>query len=125
MPFLQVMANRASECFSLDNLSNLNPGLAQGASLEQVSVSLNIARTQAEQDVLTSLPATIKQALVSVIDCALNPPGGGGPLQITFSWSPAYDYAIKVWEAHGVPGSAAAITVHLEGPYPDPGAQGS
>lgn len=120
MPFLQVMANRASEAFSYDNLDALKIGTIRAdARLANVLETLNIVRSDAERAAIEAFPPALQQIIVSVLRHAL-PTDTAKRKQITVSWAPAYEHAVHVWEARAVGGSPAAITLHLEGPYPQP-----
>jgi hypothetical protein len=118
MPFLQVMSNRASEVFSFDNIHKVSVTIRADSNLTNVLERLGIAQTDAECAAIDALPPAVHQAVLGVMRSALQPKGGGDRRQITFSWSPAYAHSVHIWEARAVAGSPAAITVHLEGPYP-------
>lgn len=124
MPFLQAMSNRASEVFSYDNIQDLGVRVQPNSDLMRLLGRLDIVRTRAERAALQAFPETIRAIILAVIHRALSPPKGER-LQITVSWAPAYEHGVHVWEARGVGDSPAAITLHLEGPYPAPGPKGA
>jgi hypothetical protein len=119
MPFLQVMSNRASCKFSYDNLSTLDlSAVPKDPSLIGYLQALNIARSTQDQAVINAMPSTIQISALSVmrhaVECDV-----ANRKQITFSWAPAYEWGIHIWEARSAGGSPSAITIQLEGPYPD------
>ncbi len=118
MPFLQVMSNRANEVFSFDRIQELGIRVAPTTDLVNLLSRLEIVRTPLERRALRAFPQTIRDVMLAVIARAVDPPRGER-LQITVSWAPAYEYGVHVWEARSVPGSPAAVTIHLEGPYPE------
>jgi len=122
MPFLQVMSNRASHKFSLDNLPTLDLTEMQvpaNASLKDYLQALEIARSTQELAVIDSMPMALQQSVLAVLRYAAECDVADRK-QITFSWSPAYEWGMHLWEARAVKGSASAITINLEGPYPEP-----
>ncbi|MCB1683042.1 MAG: hypothetical protein R3E82_15840 [Pseudomonadales bacterium] len=122
MPFLQVMSNRASEAFSFDRIQELKVRVQPNTDLGNLLGRLGIVQTAQERAALRAFPKSIKDSLLAVIRRALEPPAGER-LQITVSWAPAYEYGVHIWEARSVCGSPSAITIHLEGPYPEAAAE--
>lgn len=120
MPFLQVMSNRASEVFSFDRIQDLSVRIQPNTDLGKLLSRLDIIRTPEERAAFRAFPPAIKSSVLAVIRRALEPPAGER-LQITVSWAPAYEYGVHIWEARSVTGSPSAITIHLEGPYPEDG----
>lgn len=119
MPFLQVMSNRASHVFSYDNIGNLNvQSIPPGTSLTNLLQTLGIAQSKPESDVIDAIPLAIQHSIQSVIRYAVEHDDVAQRKQITFSWSPAYEHGVHIWEARAAAGSPSAITIHLEGPYP-------
>jgi len=117
MPFFQVMSTRANNVFHPTNVGSLDVGCASpGTSLGTAARTLGIALNARDVQVLDDIPESIQHAIVSIMRYAITQ-----RVPAYFAWSPAYDYAVKVWEARGVEDSPPAITVHIEGPYPDAG----
>lgn len=116
MPAFQTMVERANRKFSRRNLKKRRAEhAAPGQSLAQLATANGIAVTEEEQAHLDSWPATLQEVIrVTIENALLSDP----QLPIGFSWAPAFDYSVKVWEAHSTTTSAAAITIHLESPYP-------
>ena len=120
MPFMQMMANRTSCLFNGDDIGSLDIGCLDTAnSLAELLRILGIAQSDAEIAMIGHMPGLLQRTCLETIRYSLQPPGGASRIPITVSWSPAYDWAVKLWEAHAVEGSPTAITVHIEGPYPD------
>lgn len=116
MPAFQTMVERANRKFSRRNLRRRDVGnAASGRTLAQLATDYGIAISEAEQAHLNNWPPTLQEVIRVTIESAL---ASRPQLPIGFSWSPAYDYSVKVWEAHSTATSAAAITLHLESPYP-------
>jgi hypothetical protein len=117
MPFYQQMAWRATRAFRRNNIAKLNVSVAApGARLSAVAQALGIAKNKRDEQVLDAIPDSIQDVIVTVVRHAITK---GVP--VYFGWSPAYDYSVKIWEARAVEDSPTAITLHLEGPYPDQG----
>lgn len=119
MPFLQVMSNRASYTFSYDNIATIDLStIPADSGFCEYMQALNVARTDQEIAVLDSMPVAIQLAMLSVIHYAMEGDEQDRK-QITFSWAPAYEWGVHIWEARAASGSPSAITINLEGPYPD------
>jgi hypothetical protein len=58
----------------------------------------------------------MREALRAIIYQAL---GTTPPTQITFSWAPAYDYELTIWDAPNTRRTRGGITVLLKSRYPD------
>ncbi len=117
MPAFQTMVERANRKFSRRNLPRrLAEHAVPGRSLAQLATDYGIALSAAEQAHLNDWPDTLQEVIRVTIESALS---SRPQLPIGFSWSPAYDYSVQVWEAHSTATSAAAITIHLESPYPN------
>ncbi len=121
MPYFQTMANRASKVFSFDEIDEIDVERIAGfQTLCEVMEFLGIARNALDNRVVDTIPMGIQVPILSVVRYALEGRAPNERMQITFSWAPAYDWSVKIWEAHAIEGSPAAMTVMLEGPYPEP-----
>jgi hypothetical protein len=106
---------RINREFDEDRIANL----AQNAEAFRPGQSLDVRLLeglphglgQAFQAYFDSLPGSLRETLRSVIYYALTTEDG--PIPITFSWVPAYDAALTIWEM-----PCATITVLIQSRYP-------
>lgn len=116
MPAYQTMVERANRKFSRRNIGKRDVAhAAGGTSISALFSNYGIAQTRDERRHLETWPTTMQEVVRVTIQNALS---CDPPMPIGFSWSPGYDYSVKVWEAHAAAGSLAAITIHFESPYP-------
>jgi hypothetical protein len=119
MPFLQTMTNRACHIFSFENIKNLSiDNVPPGSTLSQLLQTLGIATTSQEIAAVGTIPGALQCSIMSIMNYAIDHNDPNDRIQMSFSWSPAYEWGLHVWEAHAVSGSPSAITINIEGPYP-------
>lgn len=119
MPMMQAMVERANHRFNRDNMKEtraLSESLSPGNDLAAGARALGIAASGREEQFLRSWPAALKEAIRAAVYDALV--RADGPLPVQFTWSPAYDYEVTVWEVAGTPESIGGITIALKSPIP-------
>ena len=117
MPFFQAMAERANVIFDRNNITGVNlNNLQPGLSLGEIADALGIATTQDEKDYLDGWPPALQEAIRAVLLSAVTQTPR---VPVCFSWAPAYDYELHLWEARSTANSPGGITVFLRSRYPD------
>jgi hypothetical protein len=115
MPDGQVMSGRLNKLFAVPEISELDPqDFAQGADLVALADRFGVAQNGRETGFLSSIPKGILESMRALIYDDLSRPE---PLAITWSWAPAYDFELSVWECPGTQ-SKGGITVLLRSRYP-------
>jgi hypothetical protein len=116
MPAMQLLCERANALFNRENVDKVSlESVAPGTSLKVAAERLGILGSKPEGTYLDSWPAGLQEAVVGAVRSAIT---RRQRLPVTFSWAPAYDYEVQIWEAHGAKGSRAAMTILLRSPYP-------
>lgn len=119
MPMMQAMVERANQRFNRENIKAMqaqSASLAAGTDLAAGARALGIAASGREEEFLRAWPAGIKEAIRAAVFDALTRPGG--PLPVQFTWAPAYDYEVAVWEVAGTAESMGGMTIALRSPIP-------
>lgn len=116
MPLLQLLAERANELFSRENIKKVDADRLAATSLGALASGLGIARNKIETDYLDAWPKALQAVVGSTLQSAVE---RQPRVPVTISWVPAYDYEVDVWESKSVKNSIGAITMLLRSPYPD------
>ena len=116
MPAFQVMTSHANACFSVDAMDNVEEEkLAPGRRLCDIMDDLGLVPDPNYLAYLDAWPIALQEAIRAVVyDAMCRSPR----IPVHFAWAPAYDYGVKIWEAHSTTDSTAAITIMMESPYP-------
>jgi hypothetical protein len=120
MPGLQTILGELNHAFGrhgIKALAEKREMYAPGKSIVSgLVVDSKMALQRDWSEYLTGIPMSIQEALRSTIYHAL---GTTPPTQITFAWSPSYDYELTIWHAPDTQKTRGGITVHLKSRYPD------
>ncbi len=119
MPMMQAMVERANHRFNRENIESMrkeSASLAPGEDLAAGARALGIAANGREEAFLRAWPPGIREAIRAAVYDALVRPDG--PLPVQFTWSPAYDYEVTVWEVAGTAESMGGMTIALKSPVP-------
>lgn len=113
MPMLRALVAELNCQFHPDRIGELAKHAGSFAPGKPLDASLITRRGTVEHRVfqayLDNLPGSFKAMLSGVLHYALS---AKTPIPIIFSWTPAYDFEIDLWEA------GCGITVQLKGRYP-------
>lgn len=118
MSTFRRMAEQANVLFSRGNIDKFefDPAmLAPGQPASSFLRELGIVNSDPELDYLRSWPDGLKEALRATIISALS---RSPRVPLMFSWAPAYDYELNVWEELGTDGDPGGITILLRSRYP-------
>jgi len=116
MPAFQVMCSLANEAFAASRIHKIDPKiLSAGAGLADIMDKLELVPHEAYRGYLSNWPAALQEAVRAAV---FNAVSREPRMPVHFAWAPAYDYSVKIWEAHSTADSSAAMTILLESPYP-------
>lgn len=126
MPILQRMTGRINTLTNTERIPELKASHADAfadpsRTLEDLFEELGVtavgpgAAPAAARTFLENLPAGIKAAIKAVVATNL---ARDEPWEMTFAWTPAYDYGLTVHEAPATTVSPAGITVIVQSRYP-------
>ncbi len=116
MPFYESFFRRLNPIFSDDGIANLSPDdvdIDARDGLRQIATAAGIETPAGAEAFFDSVPPAIGASLRAAARAAIQQ---GKP--VTFSWAPAYDFEIHVWESQSIAGSPGGVTIQLRSRYP-------
>jgi hypothetical protein len=125
VPAFQRMLERANHRFASDRIAEINPeilmidGALDGNVLVTPASTLEIARTDAEREIVRRCPLSIQVAVLSITYAAVLRSRSAAPVPVTFAWVSGYDFELSVFEARPGRDSWGGVTLVLKTPYPD------
>jgi hypothetical protein len=121
MPGLQTTTGYLNDAFSRDHIKELVGSrhvFAPGKPLREGLKLVLKGKPAVFRFLLPyveELPASFRETLRNLVHFALSTKP---PTTITFSWAPAYDYELTIWDAPDTARTKGGITVLLKGRYP-------
>lgn len=120
MPGLQTVLGKLNAAFSREGIRKMAESREKFAPGNPLAAGIVITRDHALFDFysayINSMPGSMQAAIQSVIYYAL---GTSPPVQIVFTWAPAYDYELTIWHAPDTRSTRGGITVMIKSRYPD------
>lgn len=114
MPFTQTALGSMNTAFGNANIAGVAPELFQpGSSLTRAATAMGLD-TAGLGDWLHGIPPGIHEAIRATILSALEREPRSA---ITFSWAPAFDYELQLWDVPAGRKTPGGITIHLKSPY--------
>ena len=89
--------------------------LGGGASLGDIIDALGLVQHSAQRAFIESTPASMQAAILAIARDNLSRPE---PKQMMFTWAPAYDWELHLWESTASTVSEGGITVQIRSRYP-------
>ena len=121
MPALQTFLNELNKAFARENIAGTAKNLAAFAPGQNLDAAIDALIGRAApinphlKQYLATMPPSIVDALLSIIYHTLR---REKRTSIVFSWNPAYDFELRVWEAPDTAQTRGGISVTLKGRYP-------
>jgi len=120
MPGLQTILGQLNTAFGRDGIDKLAEQREMYAPGKTISTGLivhsKMALHKEWKKYLVGIPRSMQEALRAIIYQALSTTP---PTQITFAWSPGYDYELTISHAPDTRKTRGGITVLLKSRYPD------
>lgn len=122
MPGLQTTTGYFNEAFNREHIQKLVANRDAFAPGEPLSAGLKLVLKGQPglfkflRPYIEELPASIQETLRNLAFFALSTKP---PTPITFSWTPAYDFELTIWDAPDAGRTRGGITVLLKSRYPD------
>jgi hypothetical protein len=116
MPAFEVMFPKLVVAVQDDEtIAQVREMLEGGASLPEIIDALDLVEHDGQREFIESTPASMQAAILAVVRENL---GRDEPKQMMFTWAPAYDWEMNLWESTASNVSAGGITVQMRSRYP-------
>jgi hypothetical protein len=89
--------------------------ISEGRSLVEILDGLDLFKVPGHAEFVAQTPESIQAAIVALVGQNL---GRESPKQMTFAWTPGYDWELRLTESTATDVSAGGITVHVRSRYP-------
>lgn len=89
--------------------------LSEGRSLVEILDGLDLLTSPGHAAFVAQTPDSIQAAIVAAVAQNL---GRESPKQMTFAWTAAYDWELRLTESSSTDVSAGGITIHVRSRYP-------
>jgi hypothetical protein len=114
MPFTQTALGAMNTSFGNANIASVPVELFEpGTSLVTAVKEMGLD-TAHLGNWLRGVPDGLQEAIRATIFSALNRDPRSA---ITFSWAPAFDYELSIWDVAAGPATPGGITILLKSPY--------
>ena len=113
MPMLHKSLRGLNRKFDHDRIEEFSQHADEFAYGKQLNVALIAPKGKLRkvfENYVQRMPEAMRESIRSMMFLALS---SKPPKPMSFSWSPAYEFELTVWQPD------CNITVHLKGPYPD------
>ena len=116
MPVFETMFKDLNAALVDDAFVDQARGLVgAGRGLVEILEGLDMVKHPGASAFIAQTPASIQAAIVAAIEQNL---GRDAPKQMMFTWTPAYDWELRVTETRSTDVSAGGITIHVRSRYP-------
>ena len=119
MPDMHTALHQINGAFSAANIATVNAsGFAPGTDLVDALDALpGVQLSVAARAFLQGWPAGIQAAVGAAIFDDLSRPLTAR-VPILFSWTPGYDYDVRIWDVRNTASTHGELTIHLTSRYP-------
>jgi hypothetical protein len=116
VPLFETFLRRLNPIFDDEGVGRINPDqidIDDRRSLRAMIAGMGVEVTPELDRFIDDFPPALMDAFKAAIRSAVM---DGKP--VTFSWAPAYDYELHVWESRDFQGSKGAVNIQVRTRYP-------
>jgi hypothetical protein len=116
MPVFEVMFKELNWQL-VDNtfLDQARDLFSQGRSLVDIVDGLGLVKSPGQAAFIAATPASMQAAIIAAVSQNL---GRDAPKQMIFTWTPHYDWELRINETRSTNVSEGGITIHVRSRYP-------